>query len=67
MSPFDAERPDPSLPYEGPELTVVIPLYNEVLTIPDLAQRLSASLDRLGRSWEVIVVDDGSTDRTGTV
>ncbi len=62
MSPFDAERPDPSLPYEGPELTVVIPLYNEVLTIPDLAQRLSASLDRLGRSWEVIVVDDGSTD-----
>jgi len=41
---------------------VVIPLFNEVATVPELARRLTAALDRLGRSWEVIVIDDGSTD-----
>lgn len=46
----------------GPDLSIVIPLYNEVQTVPDLARRLSDSLDRLGRSWEVVVVDDGSSD-----
>lgn len=45
-----------------PELSVVIPLYNEARGVPDLAERLRAALDRLGRSWEVIVVDDGSED-----
>lgn len=45
-----------------PDLSVVIPLFNEVETIPMLAERLAAALDRLGRPWEVIVVDDGSTD-----
>lgn len=46
----------------GPAISVVIPLYNEVETIPMLADRLTAALDRLGRTWEVIIVDDGSTD-----
>lgn len=45
-----------------PDLSVVIPLFNEVETIPMLAERLAIALDRLGRAWEVIVVDDGSTD-----
>ncbi|MBK6767765.1 MAG: glycosyltransferase family 2 protein [Ardenticatenales bacterium] len=45
-----------------PALSIVIPLFNEVETIPMLAERLATALDRLGRSWEVIVVDDGSTD-----
>ncbi len=47
---------------EPPELSVVIPLYNEVDSIPELAQRLTAVLGRLDKRWEVIVVDDGSTD-----
>lgn len=47
---------------ERPEISVVIPLYNEVETIPELASRLTGALDRLGRTWEVVVVDDGSTD-----
>ncbi|MFN2252542.1 MAG: glycosyltransferase family 2 protein, partial [Anaerolineae bacterium] len=45
-----------------PELSVVIPLYNEVETVPRLATELTAALDDLRRSWEVVVVDDGSTD-----
>lgn len=47
---------------DSPELSVVIPLFNERDTVPDLARRLREALDQLGRSWEVIVVDDGSTD-----
>lgn len=45
-----------------PELSVVIPLYNERETIPELARRLTGALEGLGRPWEVIIVDDGSTD-----
>jgi glycosyltransferase involved in cell wall biosynthesis len=44
------------------DLAVVIPLYNEVETIPDLGTRLKDALEKLGKSWEVIIVDDGSTD-----
>lgn len=46
----------------APSLSVVIPLYNEADTVEPLYQELSAALDALGRTYEVIVVDDGSTD-----
>src|SRR5450759_8194 len=45
-----------------PELTIVIPLYNEVENVDPLQAELSAALDGIGRSYEVIVVDDGSRD-----
>lgn len=45
-----------------PEVSVVIPLYNEVETIPELARRLGQALDAIGRPWEVVIIDDGSTD-----
>jgi len=43
-------------------LTIVIPLYNEVENVDPLHAELSAALDGIGRSYEVIVVDDGSRD-----
>lgn len=46
----------------APELSVVIPLYNEAETVPELARRLVAAMDALGRPWEAIIIDDGSTD-----
>lgn len=46
----------------APELSVVIPLYNEVDNIPELYRQLTAALTALGRSYEIIVVDDGSRD-----
>ena len=45
-----------------PELTVVIPLYNEQDSIPPLYTELTAVLEGLKRPYEVIVVNDGSTD-----
>ena len=48
-----------------PEISVVIPLYNEVLNLDDLCVELKKALDPIGRSYEVILVDDGSKDGTG--
>ena len=45
-------------------LTVVIPGLNEETGIPPLLARLRPVLERLGLDWEVIFVDDGSTDGT---
>lgn len=46
------------------QLSIVVPLFNEVGTIEELHTRLSAVLQLLGLSSEVIYVDDGSTDGT---
>ena len=43
-------------------LTVVIPVYDEVESLPHLHEGLVRVLEDLGRTWEVIYCDDGSTD-----
>jgi glycosyltransferase involved in cell wall biosynthesis len=45
-----------------PELSVVIPVYNEAPNLETLCHELTESLDRAALSYEVIFVDDGSTD-----
>ncbi len=47
-----------------PELSVVVPMYDEEAVIPLFAARLRPVLDDLGRRYEVVVVDDGSRDTT---
>jgi polyisoprenyl-phosphate glycosyltransferase len=49
------------------ELSVVIPVYNEEDVLPLLAERLRPSVDGLGASYEVIAVDDGSSDASPVV
>ena len=44
------------------ELSVVIPIYNEEENIPILVDQLREALTEIGRSFEVVLVDDGSTD-----
>ena len=48
----------------APEISVVIPIYNEYDGLPALFARLYPALDALGRSYELILVDDGSRDRS---
>ncbi len=43
-------------------LSVVIPVYNSATTLPILIERLRAVLDRAGREYEIVLVDDGSQD-----
>lgn len=45
-----------------PEVSFVIPVLDERETLPALAERLTAVMDRLDRPCEVVLVDDGSTD-----
>ena len=48
----------------APDLSVVIPVYNEEAVLPSLFPRLYAALDALDRSYQVVFVDDGSRDRS---
>ena len=48
----------------GPYLSLVVPAYNEQENIPTLLTRVQSSLEKIGRPFEVIIIDDGSTDET---
>jgi undecaprenyl-phosphate 4-deoxy-4-formamido-L-arabinose transferase len=48
-------------------ISIVIPVYNEEQGLQSLFDRLYPALDALGRQYEVIFVDDGSSDRTVAV
>jgi len=52
----DAEAP--------PELSVVVTLYNEAASLDELHRRAVAALEGMGRPFELVYVDDGSTDGT---
>lgn len=47
-----------------PEISIVIPLYNEEPNVAELYREFTAALGKYGRSYELILVDDGSTDGT---
>ena len=48
-------------------LSVIVPAYNEGARIAHTISKVAAEIDRLGVDAEVIVVDDGSTDRTASI
>ena len=43
-----------------PEVSVVVPIYNEVESLPHLIEAIATSLNSTGLSYELICVDDGS-------
>jgi undecaprenyl-phosphate 4-deoxy-4-formamido-L-arabinose transferase len=47
-----------------PELSVVVTLFDERATLEELHRRLTATLEAFGRAYEILYVDDGSTDGT---
>jgi glycosyltransferase involved in cell wall biosynthesis len=50
-----------------PDLSIVIPAYNEEARLPATLERLAEYLPTLGLQTEVLIVDDGSRDRTAAV
>lgn len=48
----------------APEITVLVPVLDEEPSVGELAAQVAAVLDRLGRSFELIFIDDGSADGT---
>ena len=64
---FSLPSADPAAPSAGtsaplPDISVVIPIFNEADNIERLHQRVAATLAQFGRSYEVWYVDDGSGD-----
>jgi undecaprenyl-phosphate 4-deoxy-4-formamido-L-arabinose transferase len=51
----------------APAVSVVIPVYNEAETLEQVCRQVAEALEAYGRSYEVIAVDDGSTDGTWAI
>ncbi|MDQ3280625.1 MAG: glycosyltransferase family 2 protein [Acidobacteriota bacterium] len=49
---------------QQPDLSVVFPVYNEEENIPILLREIAAAVEGRGWSYEIVAVDDGSTDRS---
>ncbi len=49
------------------QVSVVIPIHDEEENLPELVARVEAALSASGRTFEVICVDDGSRDDSGTI
>ncbi|MBT5872657.1 MAG: glycosyltransferase [Candidatus Latescibacteria bacterium] len=47
---------------QSPELTVLIPLFNEAESLPELYTQLIAALEPMNRPFELLFIDDGSRD-----
>jgi glycosyltransferase involved in cell wall biosynthesis len=47
-----------------PEVSVVVPMRNEAASVLELYRQMTAALEASGRSFEILAIDDGSTDST---
>jgi len=63
IAPASASATMPALA-PRPELSIVVPVYNEADNLAPLVARLEPILDAQVSSWEIICVDDGSRDGT---
>lgn len=64
MLPRRGERGGVNEQNDRPEYSIVVPVYNEEESLEELSRRLEILLERLGGRGEVILVDDGSSDRS---
>jgi polyisoprenyl-phosphate glycosyltransferase len=51
----------------NPVFSIIAPIFNEQETLPELYRRISAILDSTGEQWELLLVNDGSTDRSEAI
>ncbi len=58
------QGPSPATPTPRPDLSVVAPAHNEQDNVAALADEVENAVSPLDISWELVIVDDGSTDST---
>jgi dolichol-phosphate mannosyltransferase len=51
----------------NPSISILIPVFNEEQTLGELAGQIKSVLDSLGKSFEILFIDDGSTDQSWPV
>ncbi|MEO6297039.1 MAG: glycosyltransferase family 2 protein [Dokdonella sp.] len=59
---MDVVRLDPT----PPQITITVPIYNEEQNIAPLYEKVCAAMLELGRTWELVLVNDGSRDGSAT-
>ncbi len=64
---MDSYQPGVGAIEQVPDLTVVVPMYDEQEVLPIFFERMRPVLDGLGVSYELLVVDDGSRDATASM
>jgi undecaprenyl-phosphate 4-deoxy-4-formamido-L-arabinose transferase len=52
---------------QNPYISIVIPVHNEEEVLEELYYRLTNTLDKLGKPYEIILTNDGSTDQTSEI
>lgn len=57
-----AQRPAVKIVARMSLISVVVPIFNEQENLPELRRRMTAALDSIGQSWELVLVNDGSRD-----
>ncbi len=45
-----------------PTFSIIAPIWNEIESLPELYRRVSEVMDQTGEPWELVLIDDGSTD-----
>jgi glycosyltransferase involved in cell wall biosynthesis len=53
--------------HQGPDFSVVVPLYNEEGSLKELHHQIRSTFNRINARYEIIFVDDGSTDASFTI
>ena len=61
----DASALVPHPRHEPVAVSIVIPVYNEAENLHELVARIDAAMTPTGRSFELLLVDDGSRDKSG--
>lgn len=52
---------------QTPDISLVIPLYNEAESLGELHQKITNVMKRMDKSYEIIFIDDGSTDKSSEI
>ena len=52
---------------KNPHITVIVPAFNEALAIASTVKNIAHHLDELSSNWDIVVIDDGSSDQTADV
>jgi polyisoprenyl-phosphate glycosyltransferase len=61
------DQPPPEGEPEALEVTVVLPVFNEATHVREEVERISGGLNAAGKRFEILVIDDGSTDGSAAV
>src|SRR5690606_24853010 len=61
------EKNNDGTPEEKPVISILAPVYNEEPVLPELYRRVREVMEQTGEPWELVLVDDGSRDRSAEV